>query len=360
MDMTQAGAVLVLAAAFQAFPAGAAEPRLVCFGNEPSWSLRFEGGGRATLLLPDCKPVDYQGRETRLDFLRERAWRGTPAGGKGGVVVAFLRESPCSDNMSDTTHPVSTRVSMPDGRLLAGCCRIPASPLEGPTWRLTSTGSPAADSKEAKPAPVTVRFVDGRASGFSGCNRFTGGFKRDGDTLTVGPLAGTMMACPEPRMAIEKGFLDGLSGAHRVAISGDRLTLTPAAGPPLVFQAEPDPTLDGVVWKVTGFNNGRQAVVSPVTGTTLTLTFEDGVVRGSSGCNTFRAPYTSHGNRLSIGAAVTTRKACPAEGVMEQERQFLVALETSRSWTVESGMLDVHRADGERVLNAVGASGSIP
>jgi heat shock protein HslJ len=262
--------------------------------------------------------------------------------------------------MSDTTHPVSTRVSMPDGRLLAGCCRIPASPLEGPTWRLTSTGSPAADSKEAKPAPVTVRFVDGRASGFSGCNRFTGGFKRDGDTLTVGPLAGTMMACPEPRMAIEKGFLDGLSGAHRVAISGDRLTLTPAAGPPLVFQAEPDPTLDGVVWKVTGFNNGRQAVVSPVTGTTLTLTFADGVVRGSSGCNTFRAPYTSHGNRLSIGAAATTRKACPAEGVMEQERQFLAALETSQVWTVESDMLDVHRADGERVLNAVGASGSIP
>ena len=72
------------------------------------------------------------------------------------------------------------------------------------------------------------------------------------------------------------------------------------------------------------------------------------------------APYTSHGNRLSIGAAVTTREACAAEGVMEQERQFLAALETSQAWSVESDMLDVHRADGERALNAVGASGSIP
>jgi heat shock protein HslJ len=169
-----------------------------------------------------------------------------------------------------------------------------------------------------------------------------------------------MMACPEPRMAIEKAFQDALSGTHRVAIAGDRLTLTPASGPPLAFQAEPEPTLDGVVWKVTGFNNGRHAVVSPVTGTTLTLTFENGVVRGNGGCNTFRAPYTSQGNRLSIGAAVTTRKACAAEGVMEQERQFLAALATSRTWTVESGMLDVHRADGERVLNATGASGSTP
>ena len=105
---------------------------------------------------------------------------------------------------------------------------------------------------------------DGRASGFSGCNRFTGGFRRDGDTLTVGPLAGTMMACPEPRMAAEKSFLDALSGTHRIAIAGDRLTLTPASGAPLDFQAEPEPALEGVTWKVTGFNNGRHAVVGPL------------------------------------------------------------------------------------------------
>jgi heat shock protein HslJ len=352
MDMPRAFSAILLASAFHALPAAAAEPRLVCFGVEPSWSLRFDGGGRATLAFPDGKPVEYRGRETRLDFLKERAWRGTPSGDAKGVVVAFLRESACSDTMSDTVHPLSARVSLPDGRFLAGCCRIPASTLEGTTWQLTSPGG-AGDS-------LTVRFVDGRASGFSGCNRFTGGFRREGDTLTVGPLAGTMMACPEPRMAIEKGFLDGLAGKHGVAISGTRLTLTPASGAPLVFQAQPEPTLEGVTWKVTGFNNGRQAVVSAVTGTMITLTFEDGMVRGSSGCNTFRAPYTSEGNRLSVGAAVTTRKACTAEGVMEQERQFLAALKTAKVWTVESGTLDVHRADGERVLNAIGAPGSSP
>jgi heat shock protein HslJ len=156
------------------------------------------------------------------------------------------------------------------------------------------------------------------------------------------------------------GFLDGLSGTHRVAISGDRLTLTPASGNPLVFQAEPEPTLEGVTWKVTGFNNGRSAVVSAVTGTSLTLTFENGMVRGSSGCNTFRAPYTSEGNRISMGATITTRKTCSAEGVMEQERRFLAALKTAKVWSVESGTLDVHRADGERVMMASGTAVSTP
>lgn len=344
--MTRTFAPLILVSVFHALPAAAAELRLVCFGNEPSWSLSFDGGGRATLSFPGGKPVEYRGRETRLEFLKERAWRGTPGGDAKAVVVAFLRETSCSDTMSDVAHPLSARVSLPDGRLLAGCCRIPAFPLEGTTWRL--------DASDPKAPPPTVRFADGRASGFSGCNRFTGGFKRDGDALTVGPLGGTMMACPEPRMAIEKAFLERLSGTHRVAISGDRLTLTPGSGAPLSFQAEPPPSLEGVTWKVTGFNNGRQAVVSPRTGTTVTLSFENGKVTGSTGCNTFRATYTSDGNRLSIGPAATTRKACPAEGVMEQERQFLAALKTATVWTVESGTLDVHRADGERVLTATG------
>ncbi len=212
MIVSRASVVLLVASVFHALPASAAEPRLVCFGNEPSWSLRFDAPGRATLAFPDGKPVEYRGRETRLDFLKERAWRGTPAGDPKAVVVAFLREATCSDTMSDTAHPLSARVSLPDGRLLAGCCRIPPAPFEGTTWQLTSPGGAAGEAKGAKPAPPTVRFADGRASGFSGCNRFTGGFKREGDTLSVGPLGGTMMACPEPRMAVEKVFLEGLSG----------------------------------------------------------------------------------------------------------------------------------------------------
>jgi heat shock protein HslJ len=44
--------------------------------------------------------------------------------------------------------------------------------------------------------------------------------------------------------------------------------------------------------------------------------------------------------------------ACPAQGVMEQERELLAALESTTTWTVEGGMLDMHRADGQRTLHA--------
>lgn len=224
--------------------------------------------------------------------------------------------------------------------------------IEGPTWRLTSLSGQGQDALAAAPRGVTARFEAGRLEGFSGCNQYAGTYEIHGDRVTIGPLAGTMMACAEPVMATEAAFKRALTGTPRYAIANDRLTLTSDSGATLVFQAEPPPTLEGVTWEVTGFNNGRQAVVSPLIGTTLTLSFRDGAVVGHGGCNTYRAGYTRDGNRVSIGPAATTRKVCAGKGVMEQEQQFLAALESATSWTIGGDVLDMHRADGERALMA--------
>jgi heat shock protein HslJ len=140
----------------------------------------------------------------------------------------------------------------------------------------------------------------------------------------------------------------------RYRVAEGRLTLAAESetDPKLVFAAAPPPRFEGIAWEVTGFNNGRQAVVSPLTGTTLTVSFQDGSVVGHAGCNSFRATYTREGNRLAVGPAATTRLRCDAEGVMEQERQFLAAIESATLWAIDRDMLDLHRADGERVLLA--------
>ncbi len=350
---------VLLASALSA--AAAEEPHLICFGNEPSWGLEFAGPSSARLLLPDQRPVYFRGSETRLDALKERAWRGKAAGGKGGNLVAFLRESVCSDGMSDVKHPVTARVSLPDGRFLAGCCRIPAAQnampaqaatIEGATWNLVGLPGHESGALGSLRRPVTARFEAGRISGFSGCNRFMGGYTVDRDKLVIGKLAGTMMACPGPEMALEGAFQRALAGAFRYALTDDTLTLMPESGAPLVFRRAAEPRLEGVIWEVTGFNNGRQAVVGTLSGTKLTLSFQEGVVHGQSGCNTFHATFKRDGDRLVIGPTAATRMACAGAGVMQQEREFLAALETAILWTVQDGMLDMHRADGERALTA--------
>ncbi len=334
----------------------AEEPSLICFGNEPSWRLDLTETGKARFSTPDSQAVDYVGAAHALAWRKESVWRGQAVVPGGGELVAFLREGACSDGMSDTVHPYSVNVSLPGGRHYAGCCRVPTAhavsgSLENATWLLTTLPGqtlPAAQDRNA----VTVSFEAGRVHGFAGCNQFMGSYSLDGGRLVLGMLGGTMMACPEPAMSVENRFLKSFAGALNVAVAGSTLTLAPAnGGEALQFERAPPPRLEGVQWEVTGYNNGRQAVVSPKTGTRLTLVFRDGEVSGSSGCNRFHGSFTAEGNALKVGPLATTRKACD-DPVMAQEREFLRALEIATTWAIVRGMLDVHSAGGERVLTA--------
>lgn len=368
--MTRWGAAIGLVLASVLRAGAAADPPLICFGSEPSWSVALEPPDTARLTLPDAPPAEYRGAANRIDALRERVWRGTPVSGTGADLVVFLREAECSDGMSDVKHPVVARVSLPDGRFLAGCCRLASAPsaapaaaaapdavpaaIEGPVWRLTSLRGTDDKALAALRQAVTARFEGGRLQGFGGCNQLVGSYTVDGDRVTIPALAGTMMACPPPVMAVEDAFKKTLAGTLRFAVADGRLILTAGsdAEPTLVFATAPPPRIEGVVWEVTGFNNGRHAVVSPLVGTTLTLSFQGGSVVGQAGCNSFRASYTREGNRLTIGPAAATRKVCDGKGVMQQEHEFLAALASTTTWAIDRDMLDLHRADGERVLLA--------
>ena len=356
--MTKVCAPLI-ACVVLAVPAFAQAP-LMCFGNEPSWNVDLTTPGVAKAAVMGEETKTYRGKATRNDVLKESIWRGSPDAGRD--LVVFLSDKPCSDQMSNVVHPVTARASFPDLRFFAGCCRVVAAgsgggataataqPLEGTAWRLESLPGKDAKAFGAARQPLTVRFEAGRVSGFSGCNRLVGSYKVEAGVLTLSQLAGTMMACPEPAMALESAFRAALAGPLRYVVTGDRLSLKPASGEPLVFVAQVQ-KLDGG-WQVNGFNNGRDAVVGLKGDAPITLAFEKGAVSGDAGCNTVRGTYAVDGQRVKIGPLATTRKAC-AEEVMTQEREFLAALESATTWSVEGDTLDMHRADGQRAVMAV-------
>jgi uncharacterized membrane protein len=143
-------ALVFLAAAVSASTAsGASTEPLVCYGNEPSWSLDLEEEGGARLAVLGEEPVEFRGNETRIEPLKERAWRGRTTSGAGGELVAFLREATCSDGMSDLKRPFTARVSLPDGRFLAGCCRVS-------TFRTVSPSAAGKDVAAASSSPSTA------------------------------------------------------------------------------------------------------------------------------------------------------------------------------------------------------------
>lgn len=71
---------------------------------------------------------------------------------------------------------------------------------------------------------VYIRFVDDKkVEGFSGCNRFFGGYETEGNSLTFGPVAGTRMFCPD--MEVEDTLLKMLAGRLDLMIISDHLYL---------------------------------------------------------------------------------------------------------------------------------------
>jgi heat shock protein HslJ len=186
----------------------------MCFGNEPSWKVDLTTPGVAKAAVLGEETKTYRGGPTRNEVLKETLWRGSPDAGRD--LVVFLSDKSCSDQMSDVVHPVTARVSFPDLRFFAGCCRVVggggggaaagASALQANVWRLQSLPGRDAKALAAAGQPLTMRLQEGRVSGFSGCNRLVGSYAVENDTVTLSQLAGTMMACPEPAMALESAF----------------------------------------------------------------------------------------------------------------------------------------------------------
>lgn len=85
-------------------------------------------------------------------------------------------------------------------------------------------------------------------------------------------------------------------------------------------------------------------------GTQITATFEsaESQVRGSAGCNSYFGDYEIKGNKLTIGQVGSTEMYCmEPEGVMEQETEYLKALQTVRNFEMVDGKLRIYSEEYE-------------
>jgi heat shock protein HslJ len=228
--------------------------------------------------------------------------------------------------------------------------RDPRSPsMAGILWRAHAVVGPDGQLLAIPhDVEVSVRFEGGRVAGSGGCNRISAEYRLDGDRLSLGPVAATMMACPEPAASIEATVLQALALIATWAVEEGSLVLRDADGlDRLVLDRVVEPTLVGPSWQATGVNNGRGGVASLVAGTAIDATFgEDGRVSGRAGCNRYHGPFRVDGPRLGIGPLASTRMACPDEAVMEQEAAFLAAMGRATTFRIDGDRLELRDDDG--------------
>jgi heat shock protein HslJ len=220
---------------------------------------------------------------------------------------------------------------------------------EGRDWRLTKLAHDgslvhvtdlASGAASRAPGVLGVPTLgiedERRAAGWTGCNAWTATFELDGDAVTLGPVAVTRAACPEPAGTIEATFLDDLELVTSWSIDADAgdpdlelLTLSDSVGDAvLVFVPIPASPLLGS-WQVVAYRDAGGAVVPSIAGAAPTATFDAaGRLTGFTGCRPFGADYVVDGQTLAIGLAATTADPCE-EPLAARERDFLAALGSS-------------------------------
>jgi len=101
----------------------------------------------------------------------------------------------------------------------------PADPLAGTKWQVRSYYSAAEAGGMASPTggvQLTAEFADGNVAGSSGCNTYTAGYTLDGDSLSIGDAASTMMFC-DGLMDQEIAFLAALQSASSFKLETNQL-----------------------------------------------------------------------------------------------------------------------------------------
>jgi heat shock protein HslJ len=219
--------------------------------------------------------------------------------------------------------------------------------LDGRTLVVTGVTESGRPRPVAPGTQVRLSFADGRLGISAGCNSMSGDYRLDGDRLTVGPIAGTEMGCPEELMA-QDAWLAGLF-AEPVVVGADPLTLT--AGEVVLALADredaaPDAPLVGTTWRLDSLVTG-DSVSSVPAGVSATLVMEeDGQVRLDTGCNTGGGRVEARGETLRWGPLMTTRKAClGAEGDVERHVVSVLAGDTTYE-IVEDSLTITRGADG--------------
>jgi len=154
--------------------------------------------------------------------------------------------------------------------------------------------------------------------------------------------------CAQPVMVQESAYQAALATVKAYTVSGDKLTLYGPNNTEIASYKATSQDLAGTSWQVIGYNNGKEAVVSIIAGTEMDIQFgDDGTVSGKSGCNTYSGSYTVNGNQIQIGPLASTMMACgdPA-GIMEQEQQYLAALQTAATYQIEGNVLELRTSEG--------------
>jgi heat shock protein HslJ len=211
--------------ALMPLPAAAQSATYTARGQEPGWSLTITD---RTIALSTAAGERFEATNPNHGYAQSGRYEVTL---NGKPVRIAIEPQICRDTMSGMPYPDRVTITGLNG-VLNGCGGAPRALLGTDEWNITQIGSSPVMGSTAP----TIAFLDDNAVAGSGsCNRFRGGFKLTGESLTIAQLATTMMACPDQVMQQEQAIISQLEATRSFDIRADgALILKDAEGGSLI------------------------------------------------------------------------------------------------------------------------------
>jgi heat shock protein HslJ len=159
-------------------------------------------------------------------WIGDRTQVATMAITGGQVVLDIVTQGP-DDAQCCPTLKVRKTLALQDGLLAEAGSEeqgtVSFADLDGTSWNLLELDTGVAVLPEA---PITLQITGDQIGGSAGCNNYSGGVTVDGpQTITVGPLASTMMACEEPILNQEAAYLAALQAGDQWGYQAGNLVI---------------------------------------------------------------------------------------------------------------------------------------
>jgi heat shock protein HslJ/uncharacterized lipoprotein NlpE involved in copper resistance len=208
-------------------------------------------GGKAALLTASGTLEGAAGGGAGKEVLRIANVVAAEPGGSCGAGPASAIPRPGAEEEARVNRPRVIVVKMPAGmavnRAGGNALNMPAgmapggasgeqksqnessAPLLDTMWMLTELANdPVPGGTGQREASLRMQS-EGHASGWTGCNRFSGSYTLEGRLLHFGPLALTRMACPDGG-GVEAQYMRALEATRQYQIHGNTLDLLDAGG----------------------------------------------------------------------------------------------------------------------------------
>ncbi len=199
-------------------------------GNEPFWNLEMDF--EKIITFNTLNGIKFSCPPVKADVAMDTNVKRYRAVTESGEIIIQLNKSKCDDTMADKSYGYQVKVDFKTSKesnftAYRGCGDyIPDMRLHD-IWAIESVGETTLNQSDfmEKYPTIEINTYEGRANGNDGCNNLMGSVSFEPGKIDFGPMASTMMACPD-NQEISRIIGQTLNGTLDYTLNNNRLILS--------------------------------------------------------------------------------------------------------------------------------------